>query len=183
MSDPNQDPEKLLEDYIESDQNFKDNFQTHEQKLRDSEITSLLRQYIGSYADKVKQQRRFRRTLFILCSSIIGAFSIAFLVIAIYSAIRPAAVDVPKVVSLISVCVTFLGSILGLAQIITKYCFPENDEEYITKIVEAIQANDLQNKLANMKVQETSDEPKKLAKVTVVKICKRPIFRNKCCRQ
>ncbi len=27
----------------------------------------------------------------------------------------------------------------------------ENDEEYISKIVETIQANDLQNKLANMK--------------------------------
>lgn len=52
--------------------------------------------------------------------------------------------------SLVSVCVTFLVSVLGLVQVITKYCFPENDEEYISKIVGAIQDNDLQHKLANM---------------------------------
>ena len=43
-----------------------------------------------------------------------------------------------------------------MAQIIVKYCFPEKDEEYITKIVETIQKNDYDNKLANMNSATTT---------------------------
>ncbi len=60
--------------------------------------------------------------------------------------------SIPEVIQFISVCVTFLGLIVGLLQIITKYVFPENEEEYITRIVELIQNNDLENKKENIKV-------------------------------
>lgn len=36
-------------------------------------------------------------------------------------------------------------------KIITKYVFPQNEEEYITHIVKSIQDNDLKNKKANIK--------------------------------
>ena len=61
--------------------------------------------------------------------------------------------DRANVVQIISVCVTFLGLIIGLLQTITKYIFPENEEEYITRIVEMIQNNDLENKKENIRVQ------------------------------
>ena len=51
-----------------------------------------------------------------------------------------------NVAKLISVCVTFLTLIVGIMTIITKYVFPENEEEYITRIVEIIQNNDLEHK-------------------------------------
>lgn len=144
-------PERLIDDFIGEDSDFKDNYQTREQKARDCEITKLLRQYVTSYSEKVKTQKTYRKVLLSLCASIIGAFSVAFLVLLLHFGFRTSSVDVTGIVSLISICVTFLVSILGLAQIITKYCFPENDEEYITRIVEVIQTNDLQNKMANMK--------------------------------
>ena len=144
-------PEDLIDEFIAGNSQFNDNYQTHEQKTRDGEITKLLRQYVISYSEKVKKQKIYRTSLLVLCSSIIGLISIAFLILLLYLGFNSTSVDVTGVVSLISICVTFLVSVLGLAQIITKYCFPENDEEYISKIVEAIQANDSQNKLANMK--------------------------------
>ena len=61
--------------------------------------------------------------------------------------------SIANVVQIISVCVTFLGLIIGLLQTITKYIFPENEEEYITRIVEMIQNNDLENKKENIRVQ------------------------------
>lgn len=144
-------PEDWIDEFIDGDSQFNDNYQTREQKARDCEITKLLRKYVTSYSEKVKIQKTYRTVLLTLCSSIIALFSVAFLVLLLCFGFNSSSVEVTGVVSLISICITFLVSILGLAQIITQYCFPENDEEYISKIVETIQANDLQNKLANMK--------------------------------
>lgn len=58
-----------------------------------------------------------------------------------------------NVAKLISVCVTFLTLIVGIMTIITKYVFPENEEEYITRIVEIIQNNDLEHKKENIRVK------------------------------
>jgi hypothetical protein len=41
--------------------------------------------------------------------------------------------------------------IIGMLKIIVRYIFPENEEQYITKIVEDIQKNDLKNKRENIK--------------------------------
>lgn len=49
-----------------------------------------------------------------------------------------------NVVALIAANLSLVVSIIELVRIITKYCFPENDEEYIVKIVESVQANDLE---------------------------------------
>ena len=54
---------------------------------------------------------------------------------------------------LISVCITFLTLIVSILKIITKYVFPKKEEEYITRIVEIIQNNDLENKKENINVK------------------------------
>ena len=59
-----------------------------------------------------------------------------------------------------SVCLTFLTLIVGILKIITKYVFPVNDEEYITRIVELIQNNDLENKKENIRAKVAIAERK-----------------------
>lgn len=49
---------------------------------------------------------------------------------------------------------------LLLLKIITKDVFPVNDEEHITRIVELIQNNDLENKKENIRVRIASVESK-----------------------
>jgi H+/Cl- antiporter ClcA len=61
--------------------------------------------------------------------------------------------SIKAVIQLISVCVTFLTLIISILKIITKYVFPEKEEEYITRIVEIIQNNDLENKKENIRVK------------------------------
>lgn len=61
--------------------------------------------------------------------------------------------EMPSAVSMITTCVTLLTAVIGLVTIITKYCLPENDEEYITRIVKSIQDNDLKNKKKILRVQ------------------------------
>lgn len=143
-------PECLIDEFVNSDTEFKDNFQTHEQKVRDIEITKLLKKYVESYCEKIKIQSKYRKVLLILCSSVIASFSFVFLILLLLMGFGKVEFCNANTVNFVSICITFLLSVLGLVQTITKYCFPENDEEYISKIVETIQANDLQNKLANM---------------------------------
>lgn len=61
--------------------------------------------------------------------------------------------SIPAMVEVISVCITFLSLIVGILTIMVKYVFPENEEEYITRIVEIIQNNDLENKKENIRAQ------------------------------
>lgn len=56
---------------------------------------------------------------------------------------------VQSLVAFVTACISFISLIIGLLTIITKYFFPENDEQYITTIVESIQKNDLENKREN----------------------------------
>lgn len=155
-------PKDLIDNFVKSDIDFHDSYQTKEQKNRDTEITKLLRKYVESYSEKVKTQKIGRKVLIILCSSIIFLFSIVFLFLVLYFSLKLTLVNIENIIGLISVCITFLGSILGLFQIITKYCFPEKDEEYITKIVEAIQKNDLENKKENIKLENRSKDINKI---------------------
>lgn len=154
------DPEELIDDYVNSDSQFKDSFQTGEQKTRDGLVTVLLKKYVDAYSNKISTQKRYRAVLLLLSASIIVLFSIAFLVLLLRSCFWPSQSHPESVVTLVSACVTFLVSVLGLTQVIAKYCFPENDEAYISKIVESIQNNDLQHKIANMRwnIEDNNDK-------------------------
>ena len=57
---------------------------------------------------------------------------------------------------LIPICITFITLIIGTLNIIVKYVFPEKEEEYITKIVELIQNNDLEHKKENIKCNQNN---------------------------
>ena len=127
--------------------------QIRQQKRRDRKITELLSIYVENYKDKSKSNKWYKSILFGICILILAAFSISFIVFICKIDIHGKMDSIANVVQIISVCVTFLGLIIGLLQTITKYIFPENEEEYITRIVEMIQNNDLENKKENIRVQ------------------------------
>ena len=133
---------------------FHDSFQTLEQQCRDEEITKLLKQYVSAYKDKIENREKYRRKLFTFCEYTIGGFIFAIILLISCLGIAGDITSIPGTVSLISAFAGATVSILGLIKIITKYYFPENDEECITKIVESIQHNDLLNKVASIKSTE-----------------------------
>ena len=126
-----------------------DPFITKEQRKRDELITELLEEYVLFYKSKVKHSRICRYIILIPCVIIILAFSslLAFLSWNVMDMNTP--LRIQEVVAFITACVSFISLIISLLTIITKYFFPENDEQYITTIVESIQKNDLENKREN----------------------------------
>lgn len=142
-----------------------DTLQTPEQHQRDTEITGLLRSYAKAYKDKREFQNEARYKLFVLCHGAVIVFSLLFVMLIIRVIMWPKISNMPDIIAFVTACVSFLGLIFELLTVITKYCFPENDEEYITRIVQAIQENDLKHKQTNLdyakeKPAEKADPPK-----------------------
>lgn len=130
---------------------YRDLYVTQEQKKRDKQITELLTQYVQCYKNKAKQTRFYRRLIIIPSIVIIVAFAAVLIYFACKIANFGTALDVSNLAAFITSCVSFVSLVIGLLKIITKYFFPENDEQYITTIVESIQKNDLENKRENAK--------------------------------
>ena len=129
---------------LNSDAQLTDNYRPEEEKDRSRSISSILSYYDESYRSKVAFQNRYRKILFWGSSGIILLFAISVLLV-LRCALKSAGVlNISGVAVMITAMLSLVVSILDLIRVITKYCFPENDEEYIVKIVESIQNNDLE---------------------------------------
>ena len=140
---------------------YKDPFVTKEQVLRDKKITELLTQYVDFYKRKVKHITACRYIILIPCIAIILAFAVLLFILALPIGNTKTSIGLVDLAAFITACVSFISLIIGLLSIITKYFFPENDEQYIAAIVESIQSNDLENKRENAKHnhREQSKDP------------------------
>ncbi len=144
------DNDKELNPYI-------DRFTTNQQKERDKNITELLKLYVQAYRYKNISNKWYKNILFVACISILITFVIAFIVLIQKFGYDSNNANIESMIQIISVCVTFLALIISILKIITKYVFPINEEEYITRIVELIQNNDLEHKKENIKVKSTDN--------------------------
>lgn len=141
---------ELIDKHLHSD--FDDKYVTEQQRNRDEKITNLLGKYVDSYESKVRFQRVFRIILCFVSLGIIVVF--AYNMIDVLKSVQNLRDNVTSntVVSIITASVTFLVSIISILQIIAKYCFPQDDEQYITEIVKTIQENDFKHKQENIKL-------------------------------
>lgn len=135
----------LLKEYYE------DHYITEEQAKRDEQVTLLLEQYVKAYKNKVAVSRICRWLILVPCLLAVIGFSVALVCLIFSYATAEAPIELAGVAAFVTACVSFASLIIGLLTIITKYFFPENDEQYITQIVESIQKNDLENKRENAK--------------------------------
>lgn len=145
----------------ESELNYTDPYATAEQKKRDSQVTELLTAYVTSYKKKVRHSTICRYVILIPCIAIV----VVFAGILVYFSFRimntKSTVRISDLATFITACISFISLIIGLLTIVTKYFFPENDEQYITQIVDSIQKNDLENKRVNAGSQDP-DSPSSL---------------------
>lgn len=137
---------------------FNDKFVTEEQKQRDTEVTKLLAAYVKTYENKIERNALKQDILFYTCLAIIDVFAIVFIAAIIVAFLRITSVSYTGLATIITASVSFTALVIGLLTIITKYFFPENDEQYITTIVETIQQNDLENKRENAKNSNTLED-------------------------
>ena len=147
----------ILEDVKQdSDLDYKDPFVTLQQKKRDQKITELLTEYVNFYKKKVRHSTICRYLILTPCVLIILGFAVLLGYFALRIVHAAAPLEIGDLVAFVTACVSFISLIIGLLTIITKYFFPENDEQYITAIVEAIQKNDLENKRENAKHEQSA---------------------------
>lgn len=115
------------------DGQFTDKYATVEQKKRDQEITKLLKSYTDNYIAKSKSNRTYKCIIFITSIGILIIFFIMFLsLLCKFKNVNIANNDniVNNIISLITVCITFLTLVIGILKIITRYVFPQNEEDY-----------------------------------------------------
>ena len=151
---------KRVDDEKEMSNAYIDAYVTKEQRKRDQKVTELLEEYVSVYKSKSKSNKIFKIILFGCNCFILVAFAIAFLFIISRVDFSGKSASVASVVEVISVCVTFLALIVKMLETITKYVFPEKEDEYITQIVGIIQNNDLENKKENIRVHAEKRQEK-----------------------
>lgn len=136
---------------------YHDPFMTEQHKERDQKITTLLEQYVRFYTHKIDQNYKYKKILFWTCMIYLIVFGIAFFKILCFYSYNlfhlNKNLNTGMIVELITLSLSLLSLIFGVLTIITKYLFPQEDEKYITTIVELIQKNDLEHKIANMKMK------------------------------
>ena len=142
-----------------------DPYLTDQQSKRDELVTQLLTSYIGAYEYKVDARKEYQKALFRVCLGIVIIFSVALVILA-FKLWSLSSESISNIASIITACVSFLVLIVELLKIITRYCFPEDDEQYITDIVKAIQSNDLDNKKLNMGGRRTASDSSDLSNIT-----------------
>lgn len=130
---------------------YQEKFATKEQKSRDEVITSILHNYHKNYNNKIKYNKKHKERIIELCFTLIEITFLIFITsIILVLFCENLRNSIQGIASLLTVCVSLLGLIIGVFKIVTRYIFPEKEEEYITQIVSAIQENDYNTKTAYM---------------------------------
>lgn len=143
---------------------YQEKFATKEQKSRDEVITSILHNYRKNYNNKIKYNKKHKERIIELCFTLIEITFLIFIAsIVLMLFCENLRNSIQGIASLLTVCVSLLGLIIGVFKIVTRYIFPEKEEEYITQIVSAIQENDYNTKTAYMNYHKdntvTSNHP------------------------
>ncbi len=141
---------------LTSDEQLTDSYYDEHLRRHSQSISNILRDYEFSYRNKVAFQIIYRKILFWGCSLLISAFTSAVICLLRYGVIQANMLKLESTAAIIASLVSLIVSILQLVHTITKYCFPEKDDEYILKIVDSIQKNDLErSRLKSLKKEES----------------------------
>lgn len=117
-------------------------------EIRDIYYSQILNQYIREYQKRRKQIKWMRNWLFwlmltILFGVIISCISIFFIIIANFNA------TTSEITALITVCVSFISTIITIPVIIAKSLFPEKEDNQIVDVLTKLIEND--NNIRNTK--------------------------------
>lgn len=125
---------------------------TEQQRVRDAKITELLCVYVSAYNDKVEANKKYKSIILWFCIVVLSIFTLLFAgTIVVFLQNEIGNIRIEGVISLVSICITYLSLIVGVLTIVAKHIFPAKEEKNITEIVKAIQENDFQNKKENIK--------------------------------
>ncbi len=128
-----------------NDDKLNASFQNSREVERDSSVTELLKEYVKAYKYRRDDNRTFRKRMFLLCQIAVYALLVTIVFSIGYSLIFTDR-DVNDIVALVTACISSIGSLAFLLEIIAKYVFPSNEEEHTAQMVKSVQSNDLEER-------------------------------------
>lgn len=108
-------------------------------------LTNLLNSYIRSHSKKVSDNRLYKGIMFFTFLAVFFAFSVTTLVVTLVVLLSAnfSEINIPQVLSLLSVGATYIGSIFVAYEIMFKYLFPTDEEKDMISMIRTVIENDL----------------------------------------
>jgi hypothetical protein len=122
---------------------------TEQQRLRDEYTTNLYKQFVDAHKEKQLFVKKSKESIRSWCIAWVTLLILACICLSAFVLIGTER-QATDVIALISSAVPLVAAVIGTLNIVTKHVFPENEEQYITDIVKAINENDLKNKQQNL---------------------------------
>ncbi len=108
---------------------------------RNKKLTGLLDDYILERKNRMTMNKKLKTILFVVFVLLLLALTFALINVYLRTDINKA---VPSsVVSLFSVMITYLGSILSIFKIMSKYLFPVDEEKDTLDMIKTVISNDI----------------------------------------
>lgn len=108
---------------------------------RNKKLTSLLDDYIEQRKKRVNTNNFLKKFIFWFFVGMLAALTIT---VVAFVAFNIRIKTIPAMVSLISVSATYLASLIGIFQIMSKYLFPVDEEKDTISMIKAVIDNDVQ---------------------------------------
>lgn len=108
---------------------------------RNSKLTDLLEDYIKQRKERVETNNKFKNIIFWFFILLLVVLTITFVWFLVSN--RDIS-NVPGMVSVLSVVATYVGSLIAVFEIVTKYLFPADEEKDAINMIQAVIKNDIQ---------------------------------------
>ncbi|MEE0945574.1 MAG: hypothetical protein U0M42_01945 [Acutalibacteraceae bacterium] len=108
---------------------------------RNEKLTSLLDDYITQRKERVRTNNFLKKFIFWFFVGMLGALTIT---VVCFVAFNITIKTISAMVSLISVSATYLASLIGIFQIMSKYLFPVDEEKDTISMIKAVINNDVE---------------------------------------
>lgn len=107
---------------------------------RNNKLTGLLDDYISNRKIRIKTNYFLKNFIFWLFVVLIVALTVVVVVVFVKTDINN--IRTSSVISLLSVAITYLGSLLSIFKIMSKYLFPTDEEKDTIEMIKAVIEND-----------------------------------------
>jgi hypothetical protein len=138
--------------------NFVGFMKTNHQNHRDYLTSLFFQNYVNTQKDKLDFRNKWRKVLSIGAGISVMIIVLALMILpVIFIFVMPQKNTVfENIITLIATIVPLTSALIGILTIVTKYVFPENDDQSVTDIVKAILSNDYENRKLDIAHEENS---------------------------
>ena len=126
----------------ENDQYAEQLLNVHAQFVqRNSTLADLLKNYQEQREERVNTNNKLKNFIFWFFVTMLGFLTITVIIVFIKTDLNET--DVSSVVALFSVVITYIGSLLAIFEIMSKYLFPADEEKDTISMIKTVIDNDL----------------------------------------